>query len=177
MCSLSECNKLLCPQLTPCGPGFEIKMIPTKRCCPVYKCGKSCAEGLGCPVKRISNNRNNFHPHPFCRFFFVQCPKMSASTMEPSTRYEPAFLYLSTLFLPSLHSMISVTLRGFLTCTSACLQPGQEFDKNLCTHCHCTKQRDPKTIHNKIQCAFIACAPCAVVRARNLIWSVAQLLL
>lgn len=111
MCSLSECNKLFCPQPTLCGPGFEIKMIPTKRCCPVYKCGKSCAEGLGCLVKRISDNRNNFHPHPFCRFFFVQCPKMSASTMEPSTRWDAA----SQLFFFSLLSFYHLYIQWSLS--------------------------------------------------------------
>lgn len=38
-----------------------------------------------------------------------------------------------------------------------------EFEKDKCSRCQCTNQRDPKTVSNRIQCFSINCSPCAVV--------------
>lgn len=86
--------------------------------------------------------------------------------MNLSTRWDAArqlFFSLSKKNLPSLESVNPVTLQCFLTCTSACLQPGQEFEKDPCTHCRCTKRRDPKALYNMIICSSIACTRCPVV--------------
>lgn len=101
--------------------------------------------------------------HPF---FFVQCRKMSVSTTEPSTRCDSSetVFFLFSLSMKVEHSLNSnVTQRCFLTCMSACLQPGMEFEKDTCTRCRCTNQRDPKTIEENIICFTIDCSPCAVV--------------